>query len=208
MATVTYYWDSYTGTPNFTNPGNLVDGNTGTYAVLSYEDDNVTLDDNTCPGTDLGTISLVQFRVYGYSDGGGDPVSVGYVITGFSGSDPFVQSSGAWEPYHTCSGVTTWSGVQNLDLAMDIDGDADAGEWGGSKAEILVTYTSVSVTPTPATLEGTLALNEPTIDTPDLFFVWSEPTIKTQGSYSLGYRARVGSVGLKLTHLFNGTEAL
>jgi len=73
----------------------------------------------------------------------------------------------------------------------------------------------------PTTLAGSLSVETPNVEirvTPvnigipvdvnqppfDLLYCWSEPTIKTDGNFSLGCQANVGSLGETLTHTFDG----
>jgi hypothetical protein len=64
-----YYFDSYeSGGPKewATNPGYMVDGNISTYASTAINLDLERCNNNTCDGTDLGTITKVEIRCYGY----------------------------------------------------------------------------------------------------------------------------------------------
>ena len=59
-----YYFNSY-GAHNFdANPGNIVDGNEATYGNDNDNGGYIRLDGNTCPGTDLGTITKVEIATY------------------------------------------------------------------------------------------------------------------------------------------------
>jgi hypothetical protein len=76
----TYYFDSYGANNNWLTPDNIVDGDVDTDATakppLSFiTDTDITLTSNTCPGTDLGTITKVEIRCYGNEDAGGNTVS-------------------------------------------------------------------------------------------------------------------------------------
>lgn len=153
MATVSYYFDAYDGSNNWTtNPANMVDGDTGTFAstttrLTDYQDNT----GNTCPGTNLGTITKVELRAYGYYQTSGG-VNL-RLIPRFGGSsngdnhDLALGTSAAWTSWTDITtdtnapGSWAWSDVDNLDVRV-------AGSWGtGSrtvycaKVEIQVTYT-------------------------------------------------------------------
>lgn len=177
MATVTYYFDAYSGTDNWTtNPANMVDGNTGTFAstttrLTDYQDNT----GNTCPGTDLGTITKVELRAYGYYQTSGG-VNL-RLIPRFGGSsngdnhDLALGTSAAWTSWADITADTNapgswaWSDVDNLDVRV-------AGSWGtGSrtvycaKIEIQVTYTASSAqTVDVDTLSAATAAQTLTVD--------------------------------------------
>ena len=77
MATVTYYFNAYDsgGEEWGNNPEKMVDNLIGVNDMArTYTDGKVELlTDNTCDGTDLGTITKVELRdlhiVFGFNDG-------------------------------------------------------------------------------------------------------------------------------------------
>ena len=65
----TYYFSAHDVDVVWTNlPDNMTDGDTGTYAYTVTNLDVQLNNANTCPGTDLGTISAVELRTYGYME--------------------------------------------------------------------------------------------------------------------------------------------
>jgi hypothetical protein len=69
MPDVTYEYNSYSSAPGWTNPGYAVDGQNGDEGVINKTDmgasNKMRLDENTSAGTNLGTITKVEFGVYG-----------------------------------------------------------------------------------------------------------------------------------------------
>ncbi len=99
MAEVTYYFNSYAAGEAWpTTPGNAVDGNTGTFASANTTGQTELLDGNQCAGTNLGAITKVELRAYGYVQDG-TRVTVGFtpVFAGGNGTTrTFNNSSAAW----------------------------------------------------------------------------------------------------------------
>jgi len=69
MADVTYYYDSWNAYDWTTDPDYMVDNILTNFASTDADGDFERLYTNTCPGTDLGTITSVEIRAYGYGDG-------------------------------------------------------------------------------------------------------------------------------------------
>ena len=90
-----------------------------------------TLDANTCPGTDLGTISKTEIRCYGYGDGNDQITLNGTALT--------MPSSAGWSSYVDV-GITTWTGVVNLNATVQYNKSGKANTMYGSKVEIRVTW--------------------------------------------------------------------
>jgi uncharacterized delta-60 repeat protein len=61
---VTYYFNGY-GAERWTNYPNMTDGLTSSHAWTSGDGNTQLNTNNTCPGTDLGTITKVELRVHG-----------------------------------------------------------------------------------------------------------------------------------------------
>ncbi|GAI90338.1 unnamed protein product, partial [marine sediment metagenome] len=126
MAEATYYFNAYT-TPVWTNPDNLVDGDTGTFASTATKGTAQTLTGNTCPATDLGIITKVEFRLYAYGDGD-DRIDITPVFTGGNGNahqTTPVVSPGDWTAYVEVTNDpnhpdwSLWSHIQDLDCIID-----------------------------------------------------------------------------------------
>ncbi|GAI88706.1 unnamed protein product, partial [marine sediment metagenome] len=83
MAEVTYYFNAR-GDAVWTDPDNIVDGDIGTFASTAAKGTAQTLTGNTCPATDLGIITKVEFRLYAYGDGD-DRIDITPVFTGGNG---------------------------------------------------------------------------------------------------------------------------
>lgn len=70
MSDIIYEFDAYAeGVEEWsTNPGEMVDGVETDYASTTTDGDIQKLTGNECVGTDLGSISKVELRFYGYGD--------------------------------------------------------------------------------------------------------------------------------------------
>jgi len=148
MATATYYFNAYdAGVNEWANdPANMVDGSILTESWTNQADDLQLLTGNTCDGTNLGVITKVEIRAYGYianvSRVGLTPVFSGTddgddhnAITGFSP---------AWSNYFDITSDTnapatwTWNDVKDLDCK--VLATFDSGNLHCYKVEIQVTY--------------------------------------------------------------------
>ena len=131
----------------------MVDGLTGgsDFAGTTIDQDVELLTGNTCPGTNLGTISKVELRAYTYNEY--YPLIVDYLRPVFSGGDGDNHDIGSvlddWSSYFDITSDTnapspwSWSDVQNLDC--DVYRDNAYGMPLDSyiaKVEIRVTYTT------------------------------------------------------------------
>jgi hypothetical protein len=155
LSEVIYYFDSYDNNePWATSPGNMVDGSTSNYASTTTDGDIELCDGNNCSGSDIGTISKVELRVYAYSTG---LIQADMFIRPvFDGSTdgpnhPYqTPPTPVWSPWFDITSDTnaptswTWTNVTNLDC--DIESEYQQGGPGFtlycSKVEIRVTYTS------------------------------------------------------------------
>ena len=62
---VDYYFNGYSaGSTNWTGLGNIVDNSDSTYGIANVSSGILTLTSNTCPGTDLGTITKLEFGAH------------------------------------------------------------------------------------------------------------------------------------------------
>ena len=141
--TVTYYFNArnstYDGT--WTNPENTEDGSTGTYGS-GTQNSVLELLGNTCPGTDLGTISKTEIRVYVEISDGSDQDLDAVSTTGYeSVVNVPVLGSPQWLGYFEATGVDTWQEVVDMNLFIDA-GFTDAVDLYFYIGEIRVTYSS------------------------------------------------------------------
>ena len=142
-----YYFNAYT-IGVWTNPDNMVDGYTGTYGTTSNDGDTQVLTGNTCDGTDLGTISTVEIRAYGYGDAD-DKLELTPVFTGGDGDlhSAAPGTSPVWSAWYDITSDTnapspwTWSAVQSLDFKVIFTKAGKANTMHCAKVEIRVTYT-------------------------------------------------------------------
>lgn len=152
MAEATYYFDSYdAGETWATSPGNMTDGDTGTFASASTNGDTQLLNGNSCPGTDLGTITAVEYRVYGYnSDTTRVDIQCTPIFSGGNGPQTNVcdWTSAAWSDYVDITSVSnapnpwTWSAVDALDMRVNMARILSQARYAyAAKIEIRVTYT-------------------------------------------------------------------
>jgi len=178
-ATGTFYWGSQDGTSTWTNPGNMVDGNsTTTYATadnpLALPVNIKTSINNANTSTDQGgTITKVEVRaVYGYSGSGtltlqpyfngATPGSSYSVTLGANppGAGPYNSS---WKDITNdgqAPGTWTWSAVSALDLRVDANA-------GGSQT-IFVYQTDIKVTYIAASTYVTESVERARIDSDGL----------------------------------------
>jgi len=165
----TYYFNSYDVALRVGDPwvmdeeqGLIADGNIETYTLytgadfVTWDSWQDLLDENTCAGTSLGTITKVELRWYGSGSG----PTVGAVLTpifDYSLGDAYETLSGnpahgspGWSVYHNITNSTNapvnwgWDDVKNLTvgIASPID---DAVNVRAYKVEIKVTYTPPNI---------------------------------------------------------------
>ena len=162
MATITYYVNGY-ALSNWTNPTNAVDGSTSTYANTTVNNRVQQSDSNTCPGTNLGTITAVEFRIYAAAVSGSPFVQTLTRFNGVDGDsdDYYPSSSPAWSSYYDATsdtnapGTWSWSDVVTFDVWPRAKTTGD--ELRLYMIEIRVTYTEIITG--SAALSGTGALS-------------------------------------------------
>ena len=170
MADVTYYFNSY-GTGElayWVDDENIVDGNIETFGSENSDGQEEGLDDNTCDGTDLGTISTVELRLFAYGDGG-DRIDIAACFGDIESPSTYHETTpvvdpGGWSSYIDITTDTgapspwTWSDVESLMSRIMYSNVAKSNYMYCSKVEIRVTYTPAdgNVTVTPTTLSLTL----------------------------------------------------
>lgn len=144
MAEVTYYFD-VRGTSGWADPDNMIGGILTNYAYTSSDETAASLEGTTCDGTDLGTITKVELRVYGYGDGN-DRIDLFYVYG--NQYELTMTSSANWSSYADVTddagvGGWTWAKVKEklspaLRAHFDKVGKGDTMYC--AKVEIRVTY--------------------------------------------------------------------
>jgi hypothetical protein len=166
--TVTYYFNSYDlGDINWdSDPANVVDNDPtpSTSGSTNASSEYMYLDGNTCPGTDLGTITDVELSAWfenNYDTGAGRDI-VPRLTPYFSGTDLGADYDGTLGdydpgpfqgPWHSIeadaagpgTGNWTWSDVQNLQLKLGTY-RPNVGRVFVFKVEIRVTYTPTGTT--------------------------------------------------------------
>lgn len=156
MADVTYYFDSKS-TSVWTDSAYMIDNILTNYASTTGDGDTEVLDGNTGPGTDLGTITKVELRAYGYGDGD-DRIDLTPVFVAGDGDEHQTTPAGApgWGSYVEITSDTnapspwTWAAVQALGVKVEKDNVGKGNVMYCAKVEIRVTYTPY-VAPTVTT---------------------------------------------------------
>jgi len=161
--TVTYYFNAYDAEVWETAPASMTDNILTNYASTANKNEVQLINANNCSGTDLGLISKVELRAYGYT-GGDDYIKIRPVFAGVNDGSDYswnpMPTSPAWSGYFdittdpSAPASWTWSDVQNLDA------DIQSTRVGGpdtmyiAKVEIQVTYTY-----NPPPTVGTIAIS-------------------------------------------------
>ncbi len=165
MADVTYYFDSYdAGETWATSPANMTDGDTGTFASASTNGDTQLLNGNTCDGSDMGTITAVEYRVYGYnSDTTRVNIETTPIFSGGNGPTANVcdWTAAAWSDYVDITSVTnapnpwTWSAVDALAMRVNMARALAQARYAYvARIELRVTYTPAAPDGGPRALRG------------------------------------------------------
>ncbi len=152
MAEVTYYFDvNGDAPPNrwANNPLMIVDGILTNYASTVSNGDYAGLRETTCPGTDLGTITKVEIRVYAYGDGD-DRIDFAFdaSMSPEYQTTPGIGPPGTWGSYvdvtaDTYIGGWTWAKVAIPPswLFVEYAATGKSNMMYCAKVEIRVTYT-------------------------------------------------------------------
>jgi len=160
--TVVYYFDADSTSSNWTNPGNMVDGNTNTFAKAGA-DHGVYVQINTSstvPPSTTRNVETVKIRVYG-RDGYGPNISAFNIYPLFNGTQgnpqnlrSFLGPVRSWTPWIDITNdpnapeTWQWSDVINLDTRVEAIIGSPGGGLGDqlevNKIEIEVTYTESS----------------------------------------------------------------
>lgn len=150
-----YYFDTFGihGRMWETNPENMVDGNIETFAETTGEFplNQQDLNTNTCPGTDLGTITKVELRFHGYASNIWSEETK--IILDSLGEEhaETLTTSPAWSSWFDITNDPgapspwTWEDVQALEC--EVVSGSDEVTYYCSKVEIRVTYKEAYVDP-------------------------------------------------------------
>ena len=146
--TATYYFDGYDEGEAWTDtPANFCDGDVETFTGWESNDNQIQyFDENTCDGTDLGTITKVEIRVFGKISGGANTFHLRPVFPGGDGDEHNLGSisfSGDWSSYVDVTNDTnhpTWSWANVVLLDAEVRVALAGGSNAGAKVEIRVTY--------------------------------------------------------------------
>lgn len=147
--TIDYYFNAYNVAVAWTNdPEKMVDGTDASYAYTKTDLNKEELTGNNCPGSNLGEITDVQIRAYGYGDGGDSIDLVPVFAAGDGDIHNWVPGVGAdWSAWISIFADTnkpdpwTWAAVQALDCDVIYIKAAKANELYIGEVQIRVTYT-------------------------------------------------------------------
>ena len=154
MAEVTYYYNAWDiGIEWNITPENMVDGNISTFAHEGVDGSAQLNDGNTCPiGVDLGEITKVEIRIYGYiDDAGTDSIDFRTFYDGKLGPTNITNLgiTPGWSDYYdvtehkSAPDIWTWPDIQTT--TTWIRSNVGAGNAASvSKVEIRVTYTEAT----------------------------------------------------------------
>jgi hypothetical protein len=147
---ITYYFNSYNiGETWATNPSYMVDDSTSTYASTTANGDVELCNGNNCSGLNLGNITKVELRVYGYYTGTQRDIILRPVFSGTTDGLNYyysTESSPAWsrwfdittDPYKPLA--WSWTDIKNLDCDAEAKSNIGFFTLYCSKVEIRVTY--------------------------------------------------------------------
>lgn len=146
---ISYHFNSKS-TSVWTDPEKMIDNILTNYAYTSSDGAMEVLDGNNGPGTNLGTITKVEIRAYGYGDGN-DRIDVTPVFGGSSDGDTHQTtpgvSPGSWGIYQDITNDTNhpspwaWSDVQAIDCKVIKLNVSKGNVMYCAKVEIIVTFT-------------------------------------------------------------------
>ena len=159
--TVTYYFNAYNGAEAWeTAPASMTDNILANYASTNIKNEVELINANNCSGTDLGPISKVELRAYGYT-GLDDYIKIRPVFAGVNDGSDYswnpMPTSPAWSGYFdittdpSAPASWTWSDVQNLDADIQAIRVVGPELIYIAKVEIRVTYTP-NISPTVGTI--------------------------------------------------------
>ncbi|MBL7100729.1 MAG: hypothetical protein ISS23_02115 [Nanoarchaeota archaeon] len=132
-STITYYFNTQTGS-DWNNPNNMVDGSISTPADSGGDVRTAPLNTNTCTGTNLGTITKVEERIYG-------SITSFETISDTDSGASWGETEG-WSTYYDITSSCdpcSWSDIQGLDATIVSTANMD--EVNCAQVELRVTYT-------------------------------------------------------------------
>jgi hypothetical protein len=167
LASATYYFSNLTSDSQAntwtTNPYNMVDGSTSTYASTSVDGDVEACTVNNCPGTILGTVMKVEMRAYGYYWTNQRDIILRPVFGGtIDGRNYNYQTaiSADWSEWFditdddSAPACWNWNDIVNLDCDVESESDMGAFTLYCSKVEIRVTYATIPLITNPVPSDG------------------------------------------------------
>lgn len=142
-----------------TNPANMVDGATVNYASTSTHNQVQRLTENASDGSDNGTISAVEIRVFGYQTNGSDgQVRLRPRFSGSTNGDNYDHTlpedvgNAVWSSYFDITNDSnapstwTWSDIEDLDLDVIFLKGADGSNTAHvSSIQVRVTHVDTDV---------------------------------------------------------------
>lgn len=145
-STITYYFHSHSSS-QWSSPDQLNDGSLETFARTITDNHTHNHNSNNCPGTDLGDISKVEIRVYGYMDIANGAIRLVPVFSGGDGDnhDASLGTSPEWSIWFDITNDSnapaswSWSDVQNMDGKVIYKPSLSDYKY-AAKVEIRVTY--------------------------------------------------------------------
>jgi hypothetical protein len=162
---VTYQYTSYDEYETWeSNPENMVDGSTETYAATDTNDLQVC-NGNTCPGSNLGTIQKVELRAHCYKEGETANLTLQPMLEEHTGQNYTATPAGepGWTPWfdittdlgHGSSGLfTQWTWKEIDTLSCNVKSSLMDGMLFCSMVEIQVTYNTAPQISNPTPLHG------------------------------------------------------
>jgi hypothetical protein len=147
----TFYFDEHHSIRKWeTNWGSMVDGDPDTYASTTIVDDEQLLTENTCLGTESGTITKVEIRAKGNWSGAERDIILQPLFSGFLLGDINTFDANEtvdWSPWFVISDDTnshtwwTWGNVNDLDCIVKVGGGSSGFTVYCSIVQIRVSYT-------------------------------------------------------------------
>jgi hypothetical protein len=156
---VTYYFNSKSSSEEWaSNPSKMVDGNTEFYASTTSNGDIELCNGNDCSGTDVGTISKVELRVYSYHSGDQRDTILRPVFGGTTDGSEYRYITvmfGMWSQWFDITNDMyapqswTWTEIDNLDCDVIAEDDPLGQQFTlyCSKVEMRITYTPYNIAP-------------------------------------------------------------
>jgi len=167
MATEIYYFDSLdTDGQEYNwenNPTYMVDGSISTYTSTNINDDLEKLTGNTCSGTNLGSISQVEIRAYGYYTNDQRDIILEPVFGGSNAGDRYfcqITNSAGWSSWLDVTDDAVapptweWSDVAGLDCNVHASNGGMPFTLYCSKVEIRVRYRTTPGISNPSPADG------------------------------------------------------